>query len=1503
MEKKNRWKLPLIFTVVALTLFNILPTAIYYSKPLGKPIGGKKALTIAKEATNRVESLKQESLEWVTNYLQLLDVKKYKLEQTEASPELLHISFETRDDARLFERFFPRAGQLIPFAPAKMSLLPHPDPGAKEFTIIRKVGATLTSDAVEDLFAFASKDLKTLDVTSAYYQVVEDRVASLALAAAGTHPHAQWIDMHEKIPSEAEQEANVMHYVSLMEKYADLFQSHPSVLKRFLATFSRGPFTDTIVSQKLMNHIDMTKNQLTLEKVELLEEKKECEEKGTKFDKKDAFRLSYLKTTEDKLRRAFDLVAKHAAHIDAKHTPATLASIKQNLSEAFSRRSSPFDSQTLNLQGLHPLFSHIKLDWHNEELSLVLHEDVVATMDHMTSSKAEKSLSSLIYSEIAMLSRTTGEEISPVGNTFKIRLPSLDESKSLLVLDLAKVGARFCANLKTAIASQWQPTHVDLNGTAFPIWDLETYQNLADHEKQFGLLVYTPNQLQTPQDGLRTSSAYVVAKGFQDLLMRLQKATDQEQQTHFFEEYEALRGLLSQYGFISYSGDSIPFTSDFKKDLIFEAPHFFNTTLEGTQEAFETKGRSRFAVLEFTNLKQRILVSNQIDDGVHAALLKANENYRLNQVKMDPYVKYDTPKPGKNPLLANFMLSAKKYFRGDERKVLKWGKDLAGGKSILLEVKDVDGMLVTQDQDIQAAINQLYMRVNKMGLSEVSIRQEGEKVNLDFPSAQGLSASDLIQATSMKFHMINEQFAPENPSCGSTVSEFLQDVWNEAVVTARRDIDSVNQIARDLLYGEGLTAANAQPASSAAEHLFELGLRLAGPEDRATTALDNNLSKLCLRSEHHAGNNPLVILMHSFALDGSSLTNVRAGFDPTKGNLLHFEVKSSSVDSKGNKTSPTETFAEWTSTFGEKNIKGTNLGSYSRDRGWRMAVVLNNEVISSPSVSGELRGQASIEGNFTQSEVNKLEADLKAGSLSFTPHILMEKNISPELGVKDRMLGIISTLVALALVVIVMISYYRFAGVIASVAILFNLLIMWATLQNLHATITLAGIAGVILTIGMAVDANVLVFERIREEYALSGQIASAIKVGYQKAYTAIVDSNVTTIIAALILLNFDSGPIKGFAISLIVGIVSSMFTALFMTKTFFERWAAKHPDKKLNMSSRLGKSHFRFLRHAKTSFLAVLCLCLVGSSILGVKKDSVVGMDFAGGYSFHLELDPQEHTGDYQALAEKALEEAGVKTQHFSVKTLSPSNHLKVLLSKNVDLGPTQLVNTLSGEPATPASQDNQMIGQVIKALEGAQIQLIDEPNTSITQSWNSISGQMSSAMRNQAIAGLLLALLCILVYITFRFELVYALSATMGLVIDVAVTVASIATLHALGVPVQFDLNTIAAMMIIVGYSLNDSIIIFDRIREDRRLRPEAPLTEVINHALNTTLSRTLMTSTTTLVVLLALLAIGGPSIFGFSLVTIIGVVFGTFSSLFLAAPLVLFFEKKKKSRQAKI
>jgi SecD/SecF fusion protein len=792
-----------------------------------------------------------------------------------------------------------------------------------------------------------------------------------------------------------------------------------------------------------------------------------------------------------------------------------------------------------------------------------------------------------------------------------------------------------------------------------------------------------------------------------------------------------------------------------------------------------------------------------------------------------------------------------------------------------------------------------------LGVSEVGIRQEGSNIVLDFPGSQGLSASDLITASAMYFHIANEKFTPNNQVLAESVNAFLEEVWNEAVITNRTDSESVNLIAWQHLGGDAEHPGEFHPTSPHAKTLYENGLRLAGPKapSRSST-FDDTLSQVALfRGNDYASwygqTYPLLIVFRNYSLEGSSLIDIQPGYDPSEGNVLSFGVRGNYTTKEGERVSPRDDFYAWTSQFSEEKIAGTPLETFSRGNGWRMAVLLNGTIISAPTLNAALKDSARISGHFSQREINQLAADLKAGSLSFTPQILSEENVSPDLGKEQRTQGIVAALVGVFLVVATMCIYYKFGGLVASVAVLFNLLIIWGVLQNMGAALTLPGIAGIILTVGMAVDANVLVFERIREEFDVNGRLPLAIAAGYRKAFSAIVDSNLTTIIAAVILLNFDSGPIKGFALTLIIGIVSSMFTALFMTRAFFSRWVQNPEHKELKMMRLFKQTNINFLKYAKVAIVASLLLIVAGGFLLSMERKTLFGMDFTGGYAITLDLKEKPET-NYRLATATALLDAGASSSDFQIRELSKPNYLRIQLGTAMELPGKPFHNLEEGaarENTTYVYQSNPRIVWIVQALEKQGLELNPASLNDLNLHWTEMSGQLSDTMRNQALLGLGLALLAILIYVTFRFEFKYAISATIGLAHDLLITLGFLAFFHLFIPEVQIDLQVIAALMTIIGYSLNDTIIIFDRIREDLKVIKRTSYRDIVNHALNSTLSRTMMTSSTTLLVLLALVFIGGGTIFNFALILTVGVAVGTLSSLFVAAPLLVYFHGREE------
>jgi SecD/SecF fusion protein len=1414
MEKQKKWQFFLILAVIALTVYNILPTVFYYCKPLKSPISETQANEISASIVHRLDRLESQSKEWLASFCDLLQLKPQSIAE---KGQNFVVTFTKTEEAAKFRKFLPRAGSLIPFVPAQLGLSQQED-NVKEVVVQTRLPLHLDPS----FFSFAAKD------SPLYRELILDRAAQIAYALAGPSDAARALSN----PDPRYLESLALQINSI----AELAENNKSVANRYAASFTQGPFQNRPSAiQALISAFDEMRDQIKKQPA--------LEKKETTFIHAENF------------------LKKHEALFSSGETPWDIAQIKNLLSE----------KTTLHIGNRNPLFTDLTIDWANSQIILKLHPDVVP-------SRLEQTL----INEVAKVTQMTNEALSVADGKYTIALHSLSNTSGYLVANLQKIAQVQADQILSLLKNNWHPKHPDLQSMA--IVDAAFFETLPADQKALSLVVHTPTD---------TNRAFFIeAKGIDQIITSYEQFPDSEPAQTFSSDFRSLATLLQQNGFQGYRGAN--------QELIFQRNDYYQSLLAATREDFKAVGTQKFAVLELSNLEQRLLVDNKIDTQIHEDLIKWRDEFNSAQVSMHPGARFDVPKPTQNTILSNLALTWTKFFRGDERKVIRWGLDLSGGKTVQVELRDANNRIVKNEEDIKQGINELYNRVNKMGVSEVAIRQLGNNIVLDFPGSQSLSASELIKASSMYFHVVNEKFSNHYSPLSASATHFLQEVWNEAVVTNRKDTQSINAIAWKHLHGESI--------SESARTLLDNGLVLQSPQDPSmTNGVDDSASKIALiRGEQWFGQtHPLLVVFRNFALEGSQLGRIQPIYDSNKGNSLSFDVVGSSLDRNGQKINPRESLHAWTSRYSKEKVIGTSLEDYAKGHGWRMAVVLNDTVISAPTLDAVIRESASISGSFSQREVNQLASDLKAGSLTFTPHILSEKNVSPELGQKDRTQGILATIFALLLVIGSMIAYYRFAGLVASVAVLFNLLILWATLQNVGATLSLAGIAGIILTVGMAVDANVLVFERVKEEFAVTGRIASAIAAGYQKAYSAIVDSNVTTIIAALILLNFDAGPIKGFAITIIIGIVSSMFTALFMTRFYFNGWVQNPKNKMLTMANWVSAKSIDFLKQAKLAFAIAAAIILVGSYFVYAQRATIFGMDFTGGFSLHLEVEPRPE-GNYLQSAEKALTDNGITNRDFQIRELNPSNQLRILFGTSMEQPSKPFFNMpleTDKKNIRYPFETNPRIDWVVQTLQSHGLSLTPSSLAHLETNWTAMSGQMSDSMRNNALIGLLISFICIFIYIAFRFEYKFAAASIICLLHDVLITIGLMGLLHAIGVPVQIDLNTVAAIMMIVGYSLNDTIIIFDRIREEMRLHRNKSLPYIVNHALNATLSRTTITSGTTLLVLVALVALGGSSIFSFALVMTMGVFFGTLSSWYIASPLMLFFHGREEKEYVKI
>lgn len=1504
MEKQKRWQLYLIVAVLILTIYNILPTVFYYTKPLKAPIDAPRAEQVADAAIARVNSLENDATEWLSSFSKLLGVKPRSITLNKDNPGLIEVTFDNQNEANTFRMFLSRAGALIPFAPSQLELHNSNASIPEVVTVARQINVHLDPADRASLFQFTEKVGQDGQIAPLYRDLIYDRAAQLAVAFAAPSRNAQLIS---SIAQDSNDDLTLNVAKEIVELDTLLSKTNESIVKRYFASLSQG--VNSAALKQFVAHIENLKDKISKQHDAVATEQKTLKTDNKPVDTRQEQLLATYNSQLKTLDSATKILKKYETLLTTSMKPLTAKEVLTSLHKGQATTTTP---QILSLEGRNPFVENLIIDWENNKIELGLYADVQNIRNNENNTEAaaylREKLGQLVINDIATASRAADETISPYENTFAVSLNTLIDSKSFLTLKLGTLAAKQASQIENQLNTAWNPQNSDLSRSNYPITDFANFKKLKPEEQKLGLVIYAPAASDdTMPVGFRSGSIYVIARGLENIAQKFQQTPNAEAAQQFQADLSQLTSLLQQNGFIGYPGSAFGMASEFNKDYIFELDDYYSNLLKASREDFSVKGSKRYAVLDFTDVEQRILTLNKIDDRIQEDLLKWKEEYDSAQVDLNATSKYLVPAPTSNPYWSNFKLSLGKYFRGDDRKILKWGLDLSGGKTVRIGLRDHNNRPVTDPEDLKQAVNELYTRINKMGVSERTIHIENNNIVLDFPGSQNLSASELVKASAMYFHIVNEKFTSGNANLKDAVNNFLQGVWNEAVVTNRKDIESINEIAWQHLGGESIQGQETRPRSDYAKQLWDNGLRLPNPKDKnVSSAYDDTLSAVAMMRgddfmQWDGQAHPLIFVFHNFALEGSSLDNVQVGYDASQGNILSFGIKRSH-DGSQDRGSPRDDFYAWTSQFAEDKIAGTPKEAFSHGHGWRMAVILNGLIVSKPTLNAALKDGGVISGRFSQREINQLAADLKAGSLSFTPKILSEENVSPELGLEDRNKGIFASIVAVMLIVASMVGYYRFAGLVASCAVLLNLLIIWGVLQNIDAALTLPLIAGIVLTIGMAVDANVLVFERVREEFKVSGRIASAIQAGYRKAFSAIIDSNITTIIVALILLQFDSGPIRGFAVTLIIGIISSMFTALFMTRYFFAGWVQNPKNKSLTMAQFIGNTKFDFMAQTKKALAITAVVLVMGTYLFISQRNTLLGMDFTGGYSLVAELQEKPGVTDYREAVADALMAKGATSNDFQIRELSRPNQIRIQLGMSMEQKDHpfyQMAETPSDEKTTYPYQAIPRLDWVVNALQSSGLHIQESQLGHLDADWTVMSGQFSDTMRNNAIMGLTLALLSILLYIALRFDFQYAIGAVIGLVHDVLITVGILALFHKLGFPVQIDLQVIAAIMTIIGYSLNDTIIVFDRIREDAKLMRKMKFIDVINEALNVTLSRTLITSGTTLLVLLALVFLGGKSIFAFSLVMTIGVIVGTLSSLFIAAPVMYYFHQRELAK----
>ncbi len=601
------------------------------------------------------------------------------------------------------------------------------------------------------------------------------------------------------------------------------------------------------------------------------------------------------------------------------------------------------------------------------------------------------------------------------------------------------------------------------------------------------------------------------------------------------------------------------------------------------------------------------------------------------------------------------------------------------------------------------------------------------------------------------------------------------------------------------------------------------------------------------------------------ALSGEVITNARQDYDQNG----RVEV-TMSMNAEGAKI--------W------KRLTGENIGR-------QVAIVLDDYVYSAPKVNSEIpTGQSSISGgNTTIEEAQDLANILKAGKLPARARIVEEAVVGPSLGKEAVNAGLWSFVIAFILVLAYMIFYYNRAGWIADLALVTNIFFLFGVLASFGAVLTLPGIAGIVLTLGMAVDANVIIYERIKEEIRAGKGMRLAIDDGYKNAYSAIIDGNVTTLLTGIVLYVFGSGPVQGFATTLIIGILSSLFSAIFISRLIFT-WAL-NKNKTVNFANNitrnvLTKVNFNFLNTRKTAYIISSIVIITGIISLATRGLNY-GVDFSGGRTYVIRFDQDVNTNNIRtALAETFVNEDGQSIPP-EVKTFGTNKQVKITTKFMID----------NNEPEVDSIIQTRLFEGLKQFYKDQSIQY--KEFSSDTEGDDKLIGILSSQkvgptiaddIRNRAFMAIIFALIVIFIYIAIRFKKwQFGLAGVIALFHDTIITIGIFSIFYnMLPFSLEIDQAFIAAILTIIGYSINDTVIIFDRIREFSNLHRKRDLKTNINAALNSTLARTFNTSGTTLVVLLIVFIFGGEIIRGFAFALLIGVVVGTYSSLFNASPI---------------
>ena len=796
------------------------------------------------------------------------------------------------------------------------------------------------------------------------------------------------------------------------------------------------------------------------------------------------------------------------------------------------------------------------------------------------------------------------------------------------------------------------------------------------------------------------------------------------------------------------------------------------------------------------------------------------------------------------------------------------------------------------DESIVSAFEVLRERIDGFGVTQPNIQREGNsgRILVELPGARDIArAQELLSSTAqLEFW---ETYPQNNPSLGQffvSANERLKEILKseeqekDTLSKPESEIDSLlSDVAQDSLdltaqanplLGKLLPGTNNAIARVAIADMAEVDSYLKMPQIRRLLPADIQFTKFAW--ERAAEDAELVGLYalqsnrdNAPRISGDVVSDAQDTFDQ-----FNKPAVSMTMNTRGAK--------EWERLTGDAFNNQTGI-----------AIVLDNKVYTAPGVStGPISGgRSEITGTFTVNETKDIANVLRAGKLPASAEIIQSEVVGPSLGQEAIDSGFMSFMIAMAFVLLWMIFYYGKAGIAADIALIFNIVLIFGVLTSLGAVLTLPGIAGIVLTIGMSVDANVLIFERIKEELARGKGKAQAVADGFSNALSSILDANITTGLTAIILFIFGSGPIKGFATTLLIGIVTSLFTAIFITRLLVD-WYISKKGRDLQFSTGITKNLFtnmniNFLGKRKIAYIISAILVGVGAFSL-LTKGLQEGVDFVGGRSYQVRFEQAVNPSE---IASELNDVFGSAT----VKTFGESNQIKVTTAYKVDVEGIEVDAEIQNKLYT-SLQNYLPDGTSFEDFTvGAS-----EKSIGILQSVK-VGPTIADDIKKNALLAIIGSLAVVFLYILLRFrKWQFSLGAVIAVFHDVMIVLGIFSITSAI-MPFNMEIDQafIAAILTVIGYSLNDTVVVFDRIREIVNLKGWNK-GENVNEALNSTLSRTLNTSLTTLIVLLAIFIFGGESLRGFMFAMIVGVIVGTYSSVFIATPIMFDALKKRIS-----